>query len=187
MNSFDDRKNIHDNEAFPKIEKIFNDKGYFITNFGTEADNITLREKLKQLTDKNSIRLRFRPDKIIIGTSSTNFCEIKSSKNNSEFFNIEACSLWASKSWNAFIIFVDLINNNMKYCWAKNIVFQNIMLPRRFDIEKSMTLMQSLWPNIRRIQSEFKGYGSGTPYIQIHKNASFLKEFNNSIKIERII
>ncbi len=183
--NFHNRTWVHDNIAVPAMEEDFLSAGYKSFVSGIEFDDPELKQMLRNQQDLTSMRIRYKPDRILVHPKDGSLmCEIKSESQGYNNFAIEFNSYAMVIEWGkmnkilyAFANINETRNCKMTYTWAENIKLPStVIVPNRSDANVNKQWIKKKFPTILIKHVQHRG-GSGTPYFLVPKNASYMLNF----------
>lgn len=188
MKTFKERSSQHDDIAIPLVEAIFERHGFKGFTIGTETDDKSLYEMLRNQSDPTSIMLRFRPDRVKIkrGVRAV-LCEVKSEGGRYPNFAVEidsyrAAILWNQHSKHVMFALVNIADRTAYGVWADEFPSpRTVFVPRRWDYEKQYRRMVAEWPG-STVKPVNWGGGSGTPYMLIPKDHKCLMGLDRFVR-----
>ncbi|MBO8161787.1 MAG: hypothetical protein H0Z24_09165 [Thermosipho sp. (in: Bacteria)] len=190
-NRFSLRIEEHDNKAKNAIQKIFEDYGFGLYEWGYEHDS-KLYSKLKNQTDPTSIILRFRPDFVALreGVRSV-LVEVKSSpKSESLYVSIQLTSFESAKAWGEHVMyaFIEIDTLDAGACWAIDIPEpKKIFVPKKKWWKHETKRISYEYPRAQIIPVDYDpAHQSGHPYILIPKDSDFIYDLSEFIENELI-
>jgi len=189
------RRNDHDKIAIPYLQERLRKFGLSTIPHGIEIHDSRLQKILMSSgrQDSTALRDRYKPDLYIIPDDIMSqvrpiLCEVKSENRGHKNFSIEFDSFCSGKLWDSgnksvMYAFVKMEQDepiDILCCWLDEVKISYVNIPRRYDFDKNIAELPSLYPGIEFKPIEHRA-GAGTPFFVVRGDSAYLQPFDKFI------